>query len=61
MDGISEYKVGPLTLSLRTEVLRKRKEFETAKTHNRVFYNNKHTCESLKKINKRKTLIEKHE
>ena len=28
MDGISEYKVGPLTLSLRTEVLRKRKEYD---------------------------------
>ena len=55
MDGISEYKVGPLTLSLRTEVLRKRKEFETAKTH-KEFSINKTNTPLFKKDKQKKNI-----
>ena len=55
MDDISDYKVSSLTLSLRTEVLRKRKEFENSKTH-REFSINKTNTALFKKDKHKKNI-----
>ena len=55
MDGISDSKVSSLTLSLKTEVLRKRKEFENAKTH-KEFSINKTKAPLFKKDKQKKSI-----